>query len=569
MTKPGQFHVCMCAFAILSASATVFTQSLTPSPDTTGATRRFFSEAFRFSGELSTYGELNAITGAPRRRDPSTGRIFFRPTLTIFDAMTVSADLLLSTEGNAARQDINQLGIHPSWRWGRAHIGDYSDEISPYTLSGIPLRGGGIIINPGVFRFSALGGQARRAVSGSSESGSYKRYLLGASIGMGDDEASFVDLQVLRVRDDPASLADPDPLVSAFDRDSTQVTQSNPYATTPQENLVAGLRSRVVLFGRAITWNVEANGSAYTRDMRLREDTTDSVPQFVHGIFTPRLSSNADFMAATDMTLNFSPVNLRTGYKYIGPGYTSLGVGWMTNDQQEILIAPMVRIPSGTVMLSWTRQNDNLLGQKLNTTVRHTSTALVNMRPVGEWSASVRMVYLTMDNNAAGDSSRFGFRTIMLGTNQQYAFSRGSFFRSVNFDYSYSGSVYDLPIRPDSRATTHSAGVGAVIPLAENVTLTPAANVNASVDRGTTNWSTVVTAQHRTLASMLNTTGSFMWSFDNQHSNSLRARVSSSLAVSPTLSVSASGTWNRYSSPTMYYGSFTEWTGYLMVTQRL
>jgi len=483
--------------------------------------------------------------------------------------VTVSADLLLSTEGNSARQDINQLGLHPSWRWGRAHIGDYSDEISPYTLSGIPLRGGGVVINPGLFRFSALGGQARRAVSGGSESGSYKRYLMGASIGIGDDYASFVDLQVLRVRDDPASLADPNPLVSAYEYDSIGVVQSNPYATTPQENLVAGLRSRVVLFGRALTWNIEANGSAYTRDMRVDEDTTDSVPQFVHNIFKPRLSSNADFMVATDMNLNVSPVNLRTGYKYIGPGYMSLGVGWMTNDQQELLIAPMVRIPSGNVMISWTRQNDNLLGQKLNTTVRHTTTGMVTMRPVGEWSSTVRVVHLTMDNNAPGDSARFGFQTLILGTNQQYAFGRGSFFRWVNFDYSYSGSLYDVPVRPDTRSTTHSAGVGASIPLGEDLQLLPAANVTASVDRGTTNWSTVLTAQHRMLESRLSTTGSLMWSFDNQQANSLRVRLSSSLAVSSSLSVSASLTWNRYSSSSVLYPHFIEQTAYLRITQRM
>ena len=216
MTKPNIVQVGMFAFAIVSATATLFAQSVTHYPDTSGSSTKFLSEAFKFSGEWSAYGEVNEITGAPRRRDPTTGRIFFRPTLTFLDAITVSADLLLSTEGNSARQDINQLGLHPSWVWGRAHIGDYSDEISPYTLSGIPLRGGGVVINPGLFRFSALGGQARRAVAGGSESGSYKRYLMGASIGVGDDYASFVDLQVLRVRDDPASLAEPNSLVSAY-----------------------------------------------------------------------------------------------------------------------------------------------------------------------------------------------------------------------------------------------------------------------------------------------------------------------------------------------------------------
>jgi len=565
MTTNGRFLVCTCIFLLAWAHERAIAQA----PDSSGRASGFLDQAFRFSGELTAYGEVNGITGAPRRRDASTARLFFRPTLTIFDAVTLSGDLLLSTEGNSARQDINQIGRHPSWRWGRAHIGDFSDEISPYTLSGIPLRGGGVIINPGLLRFSLLGGQARRAVYGGSESGSYKRYVMGASIGVGDEYASFFDVQVLRVRDDPASLADPNPSVSAFENDSLDMTYQNPYATTPQENLVAGIRTRTVLFDRAVTWNVEANGSLYTRDMRLEEDTTGSVPEFVRGIFKPRLSSNADFMVASDMMLSFSPVSLRTGYKYIAPGYTSLGVGWLTNDQQEFLISPMVRIPTGTIMVSWTRQNDNLLGQKRNTTVRQTATAMVTLRPVGEWGTSFRVVYSSMDNNAPGDSARYGFSTVVIGTSQQYSFSRQSTLRSVNFDYTYSGSLYDLPVRPDVRAVNHAVGVGGTIAATEDILLLPSVNMSASIDRKTTNWSTMLTAQHRTLANALTSRASVMWSFDNQQANSLRFRLSSTWSVTQSFSVNAAVLWTRYSSPSMLYGHFTERTAYLTLTQRL
>ncbi len=77
-------------------------------------------KAFSFYGDIGTYGELYSVSGIEKRRPTGTGRIFFRPTLSIFNTLTFNFDLLLSTEGNAARQSMNQIAVHPEWSWGRA-----------------------------------------------------------------------------------------------------------------------------------------------------------------------------------------------------------------------------------------------------------------------------------------------------------------------------------------------------------------------------------------------------------------------------------------------------------------
>ena len=59
-------------------------------PDTaasppTGSTVR----AITLTGEIGAYGALYSMTGRDGRRPSSLGRIFFRPTLTFFDALSL------------------------------------------------------------------------------------------------------------------------------------------------------------------------------------------------------------------------------------------------------------------------------------------------------------------------------------------------------------------------------------------------------------------------------------------------------------------------------------------------
>ncbi|MDX1618738.1 MAG: hypothetical protein R3224_08130, partial [Balneolaceae bacterium] len=70
------------------------------------------------SGQVGAYGELYSISGRDGRRPGSTGRLFLRPRLTFLNEISLSFNILLSTEGISARQNISQLGLDPSWSWG-------------------------------------------------------------------------------------------------------------------------------------------------------------------------------------------------------------------------------------------------------------------------------------------------------------------------------------------------------------------------------------------------------------------------------------------------------------------
>ena len=54
----------------------------------------------------------------------------------------------------------------------------------------------------------------------------------------------------------------------------------------------------------------------------------------------------------TELNMNVGGVTVRTGYKYVDPGYNSLGVASLQNDVQEFSLAPSFRIGGWPVSLN-------------------------------------------------------------------------------------------------------------------------------------------------------------------------------------------------------------------------
>ncbi|MGH6621296.1 MAG: hypothetical protein ACREF6_17245, partial [Alphaproteobacteria bacterium] len=132
---------------------------------------------FAMSGQASMFGEAYGISGREPRRPGTTGRVAFQPVFQFTRFFRVNFDLQLTTEGsgagagtsnplNAGRQRLNQLGISPEWSWGKLDLGDFTDSYTPFTFSGVRVRGGGAAINPGWLRLAAFRGSAQSAVLG-------------------------------------------------------------------------------------------------------------------------------------------------------------------------------------------------------------------------------------------------------------------------------------------------------------------------------------------------------------------------------------------------------------------
>ncbi len=353
---------------------------------------------FQLSGEAGISGELYSISGRERRRPSSSGMIFFRPTLTLFENFDLSFDLLLSTEGSSTRQSINQLAIHPEWSWGKAHLGDFAHEFSPLTLSGINIRGAGIELYPWSLRFQVVGGQVQKAINDGPYNSVFSRYLTGVKLGYGKPESSFFDLNVIRVRDNVASL--PRNLFN----DTTAFAQ----LVTPQENLVLGMNTEIKLFDNMIKFTGEAAGDIFTRDMFSRDLETDKIPSAVKSLYKINISTNLDYAYSTQLDFNYDIVNAKLGYSLINPGYTSLGLTSIINDRKTINFGAGVRLLDNKLTLqgSFQTQSDNLLSQKLYTTTRSNINFTITGRPINELNLTFGTMINSMENDASSDTFR-------------------------------------------------------------------------------------------------------------------------------------------------------------------
>jgi hypothetical protein len=432
---------------------------------------------FNISGEVGTYGEVYTISGRENRRPSSTGRLFFKPAISIMENFTINFNLFMSTEGNNARQDINQIDINPKWGWGEAHLIDFTESYSSFTLNGIKIRGASLNLTPGKFRASVISGATRTEVSSSAGNIVYKRNINGGKIGFGKEAHSYFDLIVISVRDDfaPSEMEIPDTTVNG---DSTgQAGTQNPESITPQENLVGALVANLTFADKKISWKNELSGSAITRDRRSIEWEQKGYPEFLKNFFIPRLSSGFDGAFSSDIKLNSNQNNLAVSYQYIGPGYISLGLASQAPDRQAIKLRLNRRFREGALKLDLSRQNDNLIKQKRFTTVRNTVNTGFLYKPVEIWNFNLNVTLMTMNNDAADSSANVDFTNWVFRLNNALAFKRKVGMTGVSLDYSYQTAGDTNPARVNSELRSHTTAARATFNIRNDINITPSVNI--------------------------------------------------------------------------------------------
>jgi len=389
---------------------------------------------FSVSGDAGAYGELYSTSRDVKRRPGATGRLFLRPTFTFLNNFSISFDLFVSTEGSDARQQINRFALHPSWSWGRAHIGDFSHKFSDYSLNGVSIRGGGVEINPGWFRFELLAGQTKRAVVGGYYSSVYSQYLAGAKIGVGKKGGSFFDLNVVLAKDDSNSVPK-----STFIIDTNAIGGNPQVGITPQENLLIGFNTDLKIIKNILRLRGEATASLFTRDTYAEKADVNGVPTFLTNIFPLRYSSNADFAYKGILDFRYGFFNTSLKYQVVNPGFYSLGMTSVINDKRKYGVRMGFRLFNNSLMLNlrYDGQNDNLLNQKRYTLSRKTMGANITIRPIRSLAIMFNGLLNNMGNDTSNDTLKIDSKVSSFGTNVSYQFRAFSTRNALTVGYSY------------------------------------------------------------------------------------------------------------------------------------
>jgi hypothetical protein len=408
----------------------------------------------RMSGEVVLASDLYGAAGIQARRPGASWRASLTPQLTFLGEFSVGLDILLSSEGSQFRQSMSQFGLNPRYKWATLHVGDFSRSYSSYSVQGTRVRGAGLDLRPGIFRLSVQGGQMQRAVAAGAGGMAYRRDLYAASVGVGREQSSFLDLIVVKAKDDPASLTAA--LEDTTLLDTIPVALRPRYDVRPQENLVLATQGQLQLFGRRLSVKGEAASAVITRDVQSPAANGDSVPGggVIGGLVPLTLATSADYAWKLDGSLALGAAALRAGYEYVGPGFTSLGLAYVINDRRAYTLGGNVRLLGGRLALQGQlqRQSDNLLGQKATTTGRGAlmgSAALLFSRSV---TATLTAMTSAISNDAAVDTFVVDNRSLALTANT--AVQHRLFGRQASLSVAYA-----LQHTADGNAVTRIPGV--------------------------------------------------------------------------------------------------------------
>lgn len=164
------------------------------------------------SGRVSGWGELYSRNGPGNASRPAqTARVTANLNLDFGGVLSVPLSALISTDQVSFRQEINQLGLNPRYRWAQVHLGYFNPRFSNYSLQDNTLRGGGVEFAPGIFRVALVTGRSRKAVQPGHgwNPATYARHATGGRIGIDAGPKGSLLLAVVHSEDDELSLSIP------------------------------------------------------------------------------------------------------------------------------------------------------------------------------------------------------------------------------------------------------------------------------------------------------------------------------------------------------------------------
>jgi len=434
----------------------------------------------RFTGDVNSTGELYGASGVAARRPGESWRASVNAQLTFLNSFSVGMSFLVSSEGSQLRQNVGQFGIDPRWRWVTLHLGDFSRNLSTYTVQGTRLRGAGIDLRPGILRFSLETGRAQRTVAaGGAGNLAYQRSLTAALIGVGREDGSFLDVLVMRAKDDPASLQQA--FTDTLLLDTLPVALRPRYDVRPQDNLVVGSQGQATLLGRRLVLKGEAAVAVMTHDVESPAATPTGVSGggSLGSLVPVTLSTSRDYALRFDGTYSGAAGSLSAGYEYVGPGFTSLGLAYVINDRRALSLGGSVRLLGGRVNLQGQlqHQNDNLLGQKSSTTGRDAQVLSASAMVTPRLTTALTVMRSTIRNDASVDTFLVDNRSLALTANAAMQTTLFGLRSSVSLAYAFQQAADGNVVTRIPQVTVHNVSAAVQVTVSRALTLAPSVSL--------------------------------------------------------------------------------------------
>lgn len=273
----------------------------------------------------------------------------------------------------------NRLSIHPRYKSVQAHIGDFSMNFSPYTMSGFQIVGAGVDYKPkGKWQYSSFYGRFQKAVPYIGNNGnnlaSYKRTGAGVKVALNDTRLQAA-VSMIRIQDIKNSLAIAPDSVNIF----------------PKANFAMSVEGRYKLT-RSLQVEVVTGFSFLTNDLRAKKDSITNFTRDIISVFTTvNATTNIYKALKTNMTYTIGSSNLGIGYERIDPGYQTLGAYYFNNDLENITINFAQQLFKNKLNLSMSvgTQKDDLNNEKTGKNRRMVSAINASINASKRFTSSI------------------------------------------------------------------------------------------------------------------------------------------------------------------------------------
>ncbi len=215
--------------------------------------------------------------------------------------------------------NFSRFRINPRYKWIQLFIGDTYMNFSPYVLNGRTVKGFGLKLNPGIFKFQAVYGKLNdlKSFRDTLDNGvvpipTYSRKLAGLQIGLGKENLN-TNFSYVRTWDVEDSLL----FSNGINRMSNSVVGNS---TTIRF-------SKVVKFTGNIAYSVlSSNLESFGEKSELGSNTvTGSVVDY-------NLSTYGALAGDVELSLDFKKIGFNVKSRYIQPYYNALSVAYLNND---------------------------------------------------------------------------------------------------------------------------------------------------------------------------------------------------------------------------------------------
>lgn len=304
------------------------------------------AKPFSYSGNVDVNTIFYRSQGIQPRYLPFNYIISGSPILSIY-GVDLPITFAVGKQHSGVMQPFNQFGLSPRYKNITLHAGYRNLNWSPFTLGGHTFLGGGVEFTAGKLRFGAIYGRFNKATALDTARSlflsnfAFRRTGAAVKVGYGTEQ-DFFDIILVRAKDHGGSLKFGNELADTL-------------GLAPASNTVVGYNTRLSFLKGRLAFESDGAISLYTNDVNapgLVDSMYESRIRRLRNIADLNTSSEVYGAIQTAIRYKVNNMSVRLIYRYIDPGYKSMGSYWLNNDLENYTIAPALTLLNNKVRFS-------------------------------------------------------------------------------------------------------------------------------------------------------------------------------------------------------------------------